>query len=484
MTIANYLKPYFKLYVWLILMSVSLTGCSDEITKIKENLTMPDYASAEFTWGMDITSYGLPSEKINISLEAFPYANRMSDATGKDVARVLFSSGAEWGRPGGVLGSQTTDGETTRLPKTLHLRYFDLQDRRVYELANAELPIEHIYKLFKAGFVDDSGNKTTYQKIMVGLAPRGYIVVWVASSKGRVHEVAHYQAQAITPSAEILEEYRHYRGGDPLESLSSDSELWSAELTAKIKAGTEPNPEPYIRKRIKYPWNATVTGIDAREFEYWRWTINEEKDMVRLRTMATERQQVKALPRQMEFFFNLPDVKRYIFRVNLYTQERVWVEPDLSELKNIFEQLYPNRRPDMGEESFPESEFANFEFQISADLKEMRVFVVKGDQRIELKYFEVKSKRLQAKTYNTLPNYKPTKEQLENLRLADAVIVRPHERCPKTGFWKCINSNIPYEMSFIKGDKIPFPHGTSSDIDPTSIYWEWMRDLRPDETIG
>ena len=473
--------PWLLASAWLGIREVP-SYIENFINHTYEDFTMPTYASAEFKWGMDITSYELGLIKPVVSLEAFPYANRMTDASGNDVARVLFSGGAEWGRPSGALGSQTSDEVTSRLPKTLHLLYYDLQDKKVYQLKDAELPIEQIYNLFKAGFVDDLGNKRTYDTILVGLAPKGTIVVWVYSMYSRVHEVAHYQAQVITPSTELLAQYENYRG-DGLETLKGREKYWGTELTAKIVAGMEPNPEPYIRKRIKYPWNATVTGIEARDFEYWRWTINEENDMVRLRTMPVERQKLKALPRQMELFFNHPNGNRYLYRVNFFTHDRVVGEPDISEIQSAFELLYPNRRPDMGDEIFSENEFATLEFQISQDLTELQVFVVKGKQRIEIKNITVQYAKIKPHSYSTLTNYEPSTEQLSRLRAEQVLLIRPYELCPQAGLWRCPNSNLPYEISLSKGDKVPFPYGLSENIDPTTIYWEWMRDLKPEERI-
>src|SRR5450830_859100 len=72
-------------------------------------------------------------------------SNWLKDAQGDTVARFFSGFGATWGAGSSDMGGTNPKG--SRLPKTIHLSYYDYQEDRFYRL-EAELPLHRIYELF------------------------------------------------------------------------------------------------------------------------------------------------------------------------------------------------------------------------------------------------------------------------------------------------------------------------------------------------
>ena len=469
------IMSWYRCFQVMLLLSLGLlanTGCG-QVKHLAEDMGMANnnYATAEFGWSMGVSSY-----RLNIgsetSMEAIrPGNNLMLDSEGNEVAGVDFGAGGRWGLNGNVLGSQ--DDSKKRLPARLKMLYYDAQEKQAYRI-DAPLPTHKIYELFKQGFVDLSGKKLNYNQILVGLAPLGHVVVWVKEAAFMV-EVATLQAEKTTLDEPTLEKFKNYSANIGLYEMQFWKD-WTEETLAKIKAGTEPDPTPYLKKRIRYPWNVgNINGI--KEVEYFRVTINEEKMMIWQRLIAQDRTIVKPLPTELDMYYDDPkEGKRYNLDIFFYTKDRVFEEPDISELQSIFERWYPNAGTEEGTQGIPETEFVQFEFEFDRAGGTTSIYVRKGNERIELNNARVKWRELPPNSYD---GDVPTEQQLKNMRIGFRERVRSLETCPRTGFWTCIHPEVQFDVYMVKGDKMPPPHYRYQHIDPKTVYWEWVGERSP-----
>ena len=469
------IMSWYRCFQVMLLLSLGLlanTGCG-QVKRLTEDMGMANnnYATAEFGWSMGVSNYSLDSSGRTYMEAIRPGNNLMLDSEGNEVAGVDFGGGGRWGLNGNVLGSQ--DDSKKRLPARLKMLYYDRQEHQTYRI-DAPLPTYKIYELFKQGFVDLSGKKLNYNQILVGLAPRGHVVVWVKEAAFMV-EVATLQAEKTTLDEQTLEKFKNYSANIGLFEYPELTGL-IPETVAKIKAGTEPDPTPYLKKRIRYPWNVgNINGI--KEVEYFRVTINEEKMMIWQRLIAQDKTIVKPLPTELDMYYDDPkEGKRYNLDIFFYTKDRVYEEPDISELQSIFERWYPNAGIEEGTQGIPETEFVQFEFEFDRAGGTTSIYVRKGNERIELNNARVQWRELPPNSYD---GDVPTEQQLKNMRVGFRERVRSLETCPRTGFWTCIHPEVQFDVYMVKGDKMPPPHYRYQHIDPQTVYWEWMGERSP-----
>ncbi len=95
----------------------------------------------------------------------------------------------------GEIGTTHLVGEDVKpLPDKLEIIWFSYTEDKFYS-GLFELPLDTISRLFKNGFLKPYTNeKSTYRKIMVGVAPEGFVSIWL-EGEGVVTEVCNYQAE-------------------------------------------------------------------------------------------------------------------------------------------------------------------------------------------------------------------------------------------------------------------------------------------------
>ena len=109
----------------------------------------------------------------------------------------------EWGKPTEAMGS------AGYLPKRLRVTWVSYFEHKFYHI---DTPIDYdkMVRLFNEGFYDLYDEftkyppiKSEYNKVVVGFAPGGVVVIWVAGIRKQV-EIGRYQAEEITFSKEYI----------------------------------------------------------------------------------------------------------------------------------------------------------------------------------------------------------------------------------------------------------------------------------------
>ena len=171
------------LFITFILIALWLTGCWGY--KAKQNKANAN-AEPEYEWGVAVnTPIGYPIRF---------YAGRVG---GMSIIGELYSITEEpdWGN---AFGYESTSMD--KLPKSVDMVWLSLKEDCFYRLKTG-IDYEKIAKLFREGFDERFSNgkmnHTTYNTVVVGIAPGGVVVLWVGSGYFPIKEIGRYQAEKI-----------------------------------------------------------------------------------------------------------------------------------------------------------------------------------------------------------------------------------------------------------------------------------------------
>lgn len=168
-----------------------------------------------------------------------------------------------WGEDGEAMG--TSDG-LHDIPHTLEFTWYSVVEDKFYA-GHWELDTSKITKLFKEGFLvarykGDKGEikyykKETYNSIVIGLAPKGRLVVWISGEMGQV-EVGYFQGKEIKiTKEEAYEDFRYvFKPNYRTEMLKAigDGGLTDPLVYKKIQKEGYPDPKIYNDYRERFNW--------------------------------------------------------------------------------------------------------------------------------------------------------------------------------------------------------------------------------------
>ena len=171
------------IFILFILIALWLTGCWGY--KAKQNKANTN-AEPEYEWGVAVnTPIGYPIRF---------YAAMVG---GRPIVRELYTEKEEpdWGN---AFGYESTSMD--KLPKSVDMVWFSYKEDCFYRLKTA-IDYEKIEKLFREGYKERVPNgevrHTTYDTIVVGIAPGGVVVLWAGDGYNKITEIGRYQAEKI-----------------------------------------------------------------------------------------------------------------------------------------------------------------------------------------------------------------------------------------------------------------------------------------------
>jgi len=95
--------------------------------------------------------------------------------------------------------------ELTPVPTKLALTWFSFAEDKFYA-GNWQLPYDEIADHFEQGVTgEEPGGTITYETIIVGMAPRGEVSIWLDAT-GLSLEIASYQANEVDHDWNVIEE--------------------------------------------------------------------------------------------------------------------------------------------------------------------------------------------------------------------------------------------------------------------------------------
>ena len=475
-----------RVSVFICLCLLPLLAACSEVSK--GNVNMPVYQTAKITpWSLETFAYQMVGAKEGQSTNFIPYYGQnwleFSDGT-----KAYFTGlGGGWLYPSGAMG-----GGNDLAPSRLHMHYFDQQSQRSYLLDTA-LPQEQIYKLFQERFFNRFTQPDQFNKLILGTAPQGNIILWVDGFDRQI-EVAHFVAQVQEPSQEIILEtadrdWGMSLAGVTLESdrqifwnmlrhaFSLDSSRLEPATVQKLRSGWQPPVDWYLDARITYPWRVAVGSNTRLAPEYRAEYINGERRMVFAPEAKIMYNQAQPLPEKLYLYVYDKNNRQHLVSIQFYSKLRNVVEPDTSELRDIFKKLYPNRQADNRGQPLEPNEFTTLQMEFTDDLQELSIFVVKGNQRIELKNI----------SYD-LDDSKPFQYRNESPQSAatggwgqvpynatQPLQVKIGEVCPQTGYWSCEYLSSKEGLFMRAGDRMPGQSAVARGDVSADILWTLVK---------
>ena len=247
--------------ITLILLALWLTGCWGY--KAKQNKDKAN-AEQEYDWGVAVNApIGYPIRFYGAMVGGTP------------ISRELYSKTREpdWGN---AAGYESTSMD--KLPKSVDMVWLSLKEDCFYRLKTA-IDYEKIAKFFKNGYKRRVPNgeirHTTYNTIVVGLAPGGVVVLWAGRGYLKITEIGRYQAEKI--------ELREPEGLDNHQRLIFDKEYAKRLLTNNtiipedFREANKNKPIPFglwdSYRDHQYQWYPTFEIPNGRigdvDYQYW-----------------------------------------------------------------------------------------------------------------------------------------------------------------------------------------------------------------------
>ena len=250
--------------IWLFLfLPLQLASCQNH------NSNNKDMNEPEYEWGISVNA--------PIGYPVHVYAGKVGP---QYITSDLWCSTEEpdWGSAYAKEGNHPKE-----LPKHIDIVWFSFIENCFYNL-QAPLDYEKIEKLFKEGFEQriryGELRHTTYDGLVVGLAPGGTVVVWVGKGYSPITEVGRFQASQIylTETSDM----------DSHERLIFDKEYRKSLATApnivplEVQKANEGKPIPYNLwdryAETQYRWYPTFEIPDGKMgdvfFQYWNGEAN------------------------------------------------------------------------------------------------------------------------------------------------------------------------------------------------------------------
>ena len=249
--------------ITFILIALWLTGCWGY--KAKQNKANANAnVEPKYNWGVAVnTPIGYPIRF---------YAGRVG---GMSIIDEIYTTTEEpdWGE---AFSYENTSLET--LPKDIDMVWLSLKEDCFYRLKTA-IDYEKIAKFFKNGYKRRVPNgeirHTTYNTIVVGLAPGGVVVLWAGRGYLKITEIGRYQAEKI--------ELREPEGLDNHQRLIFDKEYAKRLLTNNtiipedFREANKNKPIPFglwdSYRDNQYQWYPTFEIPNGKmgdvDYQYW-----------------------------------------------------------------------------------------------------------------------------------------------------------------------------------------------------------------------
>ena len=250
--------------IWLFLfLPLQLASCQNH------NSNNKDMNEPEYEWGISVNA--------PIGYPIHVYAGRVGP---QYITSDLWCSTEEpdWG------SAYVNEGNDPKeLPKDIDIVWFSFIENCFYNL-QASLDYEKIEKLFKEGFEQriryGELHHTTYNGLVVGLAPGGTVVVWVGKGYSPITEVGRFQASQIylTETSDMDSHERLIFDKEYRKSIATASNI----VPLEVQKANEGKPIPYNLwdryAETQYRWYPTFEIPDGKMgdvfFRYWNGEAN------------------------------------------------------------------------------------------------------------------------------------------------------------------------------------------------------------------
>ena len=249
------------LFITFIFIALWLTGCWGYKAKQEKNKAN---AEQEYDWGV----------AVNIPI-GYPIRFYAAMVGGTPISREFYTKKEEpdWGNAYGY-----ESHSMGYLPASVDMVWLSYKEDCFYRLKTA-IDYEKIAKLFREGYEERLPNgevkHTTYNTIVVGIAPGGVVVLWAGNAYFKITEIGRYQAEKIDlkePPGLASHQRLIFSKEDREETLNSDLAIPKA-----VREANKNKPIPFglwdSYRDHQYQWfpvyeipNGKIGDVRAR---YW-----------------------------------------------------------------------------------------------------------------------------------------------------------------------------------------------------------------------
>ncbi|WP_443943846.1 DUF2931 family protein [Pedobacter sp. AW1-32] len=206
-----------------------------------------------------------------------------------------------WGNEGGAIASGP---EQKNLPDYLGLTWVSFAEKKVYS-GQFTLPKDKITQLFKEGFGETGAEKkSTYNTFVIGLAPKGNVVVWIAGDGNQVEVAKFNAAETKIDTASLSDEDKHMFTVKYVDYVVADPMIVKPSVQQKIKTKGYPPVELFTQTyREKYHWAPKIILPEGYKLTAWEFLMcNGEKEYM-LNGASAQSKTERALPYLLTFAY-------------------------------------------------------------------------------------------------------------------------------------------------------------------------------------
>ena len=249
------------IFITFILIALWLTGCWGYKAKQEKNKAN---AEQEYDWGV----------AVNVPI-GYPIRFYAAMVGGTPISREFYTKKEEpdWGNAYGY-----ESHSMGYLPASVDMVWLSYKEDCFYRLKTA-IDYEKIAKLFREGYEERLPNgevkHTTYNTVVVGIAPGGVVVLWAGNAYFKITEIGRYQAEKIDlkePPGLDSHQRLIFSKEDREETLNSDLAIPKA-----VREANKNKPIPFglwdSYRDTQYQWYPTFEIPNGRigdvDYQYW-----------------------------------------------------------------------------------------------------------------------------------------------------------------------------------------------------------------------
>lgn len=267
------------------------------------------------------------------------YANgyRCEVVFGSKVGEAIISTnvGADWGAGGGLMSFGT---DPMALPDTIRLIYYSLPENQFYRL-KAPLPQERIKELLEKRYPREKGDDLSYQSFVVGMAPKGYVALWLLGDAGWVY-IDSFQAEKID-----MDYNRAFptRGWNREKAFDRHSKNLFTFIRREMKSDSL-SPQYWKDLTKTYNWKLRIADKQFQVYDYGASTINVERFIIETSDNWLFTQSLKGIPAELTLYLK-HDLDPIRYKISLVFEQAVLsYNSNTSEEDQVLRHMNKNRR--------------------------------------------------------------------------------------------------------------------------------------------
>ena len=207
---------------------------------------------------------------------------------------------------GSMVSSHVVGPDLKSLPSRMEIEFFSYTENIFYK-GEFDLPYDTIVRLFNEGYYSSKKEgRTTYKRIMAGVAPGGSVAVWLFGTNkktevffGKAEKTQDIPWARIYDGSEITrEEFIHKNlkdtiGIENINALKQNGipfELWDS-------------------YRVHYPWQPVIIADNPPPFIHGIFYFNGEEDNLRYPLDEPAPSTLRPIPKRLYYIWDNPDGK-------------------------------------------------------------------------------------------------------------------------------------------------------------------------------